>query len=88
MQAYSHADRVRTKKLLETESIQKAICEGTDLFGMFPEAFTFKELLTRLGGIPKSVTAVGLPLWLLENRERFHYLLPGGCIRGDPLMSN
>ncbi|GJJ75837.1 beta-1,4-mannosyl-glycoprotein beta-1,4-N-acetylglucosaminyltransferase [Entomortierella parvispora] len=87
MLAYSHADRVRTKKLLETESIQKAICDGTDLWGMFPEAFTFKELLTRLGGIPKSTTAVGLPLWVLENRDRFRYLLPGGCQRGDSLLS-
>ena len=87
MQAYSHADRVRTQKLLQDESIQKAICDGTDLWGMFPEAFTFKELLTRLGGIPKSVTAVGLPLWVLENRDRFGYMLPGGCQRGDPLLS-
>ncbi|KAG0052904.1 hypothetical protein BGZ83_001989 [Gryganskiella cystojenkinii] len=87
MTGYSHADRVRSPALLEYKNIQKAICDGTDLYGMLPEAFTFKELLTRLGAIPKSTTGVGLPYWVLENPKKFKYLLPGGCIRenGDRL---
>ncbi|KAG0232342.1 hypothetical protein BGX31_005190 [Mortierella sp. GBA43] len=81
MLAYSHVDRVRSQKILDHQWIQTTICEGKDLFGMFPEAYTFRDLFNRMGAIPKSHTAVGLPKWVLENRERFRYLLPGGCIR-------
>ncbi|KAK3816399.1 MAG: glycosyl transferase [Benniella sp.] len=81
MLAYSHVDRVRSKSLLDHKWIQETICEGKDLFGMFPEAYSFRELFSRLGAIPKSHSAVGLPKWVLENREQFRYLLPGGCIR-------
>ncbi|KAF8980834.1 hypothetical protein BGZ46_003652 [Entomortierella lignicola] len=81
MQAYSHADRVRYSYLMTGGWIQEAICEGKDLFGMFPEAYSFKELFSRLGSIPKSTTAIGLPKWVLVNRERFRFLLPGGCQR-------
>ncbi|KAF9113022.1 hypothetical protein BGX27_002374 [Mortierella sp. AM989] len=81
MKAYSHADRVRSESLMEREWIQEAICEGKDLFGMFPEAYSFKELFTKLGSIPKSTSAVGLPRAVLEDRERFRFLLPGGCKR-------
>lgn len=65
------------------EWIQRKICDGSDLFGMFPEAYTFKDLFSRLGNIPKSGTALHLPKFLLENRERFKFLLPGGCVRED-----
>ncbi|KAG0352320.1 glycosyl transferase [Gamsiella multidivaricata] len=85
MEAYSHSDRVRYSYLKEPTWIQQAICEGKDLFGMFPEAYSFKELFTRLGSIPKSTSAVGLPRYVLENRQRFKFLLPGGCQREGPL---
>ncbi|KAG0035430.1 hypothetical protein BGZ81_007974 [Podila clonocystis] len=81
--AYSHFDRVRYPYMKTPEWIQRRICDGTDLFGMFPEAYTYKDLFSRLGGIPKSISAVKLPRFLLENRKRFRFLLPGGCIRDD-----
>ncbi|KAF9365387.1 hypothetical protein BGX34_010209 [Mortierella sp. NVP85] len=85
MQAYSHSDRVRYSYLMEPEWIQRAICTGRDLFGMFPEAYSFQELFSRIGAIPKSTSAVGLPRYVLENRKRFKFLLPGGCQREGPL---
>ncbi|KAF9436423.1 hypothetical protein BGZ76_004021 [Entomortierella beljakovae] len=39
----------------------------------------------RLGSIPKSNSAKGLPYWVLENSEKFKFLLPGGCKRGGKL---
>ncbi|ORZ16852.1 beta-1,4-mannosyl-glyco protein 4-beta-N-acetylglucosaminyltransferase-like protein [Lobosporangium transversale] len=85
MKAYSHADRVRYSYMMEPEWIQQVICEGKDLFGMFPEAYSFRELFSRLGAMLKSTSAVYLPKYVLEHRERFKFLLPGGCIREGPL---
>ncbi|KAF9993635.1 hypothetical protein BGZ65_010812 [Modicella reniformis] len=87
MQAYSHSDRVRYSYLMEPEWIQHAICTGKDLFGMFPEAYSFRDLFSRIGAIPKSESAVGLPRYVLENRVRFKFMLPGGCQREGPLLS-
>ncbi|ORY29257.1 glycosyl transferase [Rhizoclosmatium globosum] len=74
MKAYSHADRVTSKDLLDPKRIQRVICEGSDIFGMLPEAYSVKDL-----------SAVALPSYLMETvarRDRkFSYLLPGGCIR-------
>ncbi|KAF9909547.1 hypothetical protein EC991_008372 [Linnemannia zychae] len=81
LKAYSHADRLRYKYMLETEYLQDAICEGKDLFGMFPEAFSYKDLIHRLGPIPKTTNAVGLPTWIIKNSDTFRFLLPGGCKR-------
>ncbi|KAG0099433.1 hypothetical protein BGZ93_007705 [Podila epicladia] len=83
VRAYSHFDRVRYEYMETAEWIQRKICDGSDLFGMFPEAYTFKDLFSRLGNIPKSGTALHLPKFLLENSERFKFLLPGGCVRED-----
>ncbi|KAI1288961.1 hypothetical protein EDD11_009483 [Mortierella claussenii] len=84
MQAYSHADRVRHGYMMEPTWIQQSICQGTDLFGMFPEVYSFRELFKRIGAIPKSVSAVDLPRYVLDNAQRFKFLLPGGCQRGGP----
>ncbi|KAG0335763.1 hypothetical protein BG004_008338 [Podila humilis] len=81
--AYSHSDRVRYEYMKSPEWIQRQICDGADLFGMFPEAYSFKELFAQIGSIPKSKNAVHLPRYLLENRQKFKFLLPGGCIRED-----
>ncbi|KAF9213851.1 hypothetical protein BGZ59_004752 [Podila verticillata] len=81
--AYSHADRVRYDYMATPEWIQRKICDGADLFGMFPEAYNFKDLFNRLGSIRKSQTALHLPKFLLENKKRFRFLLPGGCVRED-----
>lgn len=81
MTAYSHADRVRRKDFLSYSRIQKIICGGDDLFDMLPEEYTFRELIKKMGPIPKSASAVHLPAYLIENAEKFRFLLPGGCLR-------
>ncbi|RWV88468.1 hypothetical protein GW17_00049440 [Ensete ventricosum] len=81
MTAYSHADRVRRLSFLDHSRIQKIICEGRDLFDMLPEEYSFQELIKKMGPIPRSASAVHLPSYLLENADKFRFLLPGGCSR-------
>ncbi|XP_026417161.1 beta-1,4-mannosyl-glycoprotein 4-beta-N-acetylglucosaminyltransferase-like [Papaver somniferum] len=81
MTAYSHADRVRRSDFLDFDRIQKIICQGNDLFDMLPEEYTFHELIKKMGSIPKSNSAVHLPGYLLNNADKFRFLLPGGCLR-------
>ncbi|CAA2996232.1 beta-1,4-mannosyl-glyco 4-beta-N-acetylglucosaminyltransferase [Olea europaea subsp. europaea] len=54
---------------------------GDDLFDMLPEEYTFKELFKKMGSITPSASAVHLPAYLIENAEKFKFLLPGGCLR-------
>ncbi|WOK99526.1 beta-1,4-mannosyl-glycoprotein 4-beta-N-acetylglucosaminyltransferase [Canna indica] len=81
MKAYSHAERVRQSSFLEHSRIQKIICRGEDLFDMLPEEFSFREMIRKMGPIPKSASAVHLPSYVLANAEKFKFLLPGGCSR-------
>ncbi|KAM7511529.1 hypothetical protein LguiB_010404 [Lonicera macranthoides] len=81
MTAYSHADRVRKKDYLDYSRIQKLICRGDDLFDMLPEEYSFRELIKKMGPIPSSTSAVHLPAYLIENADKFKFLLPGGCLR-------
>lgn len=81
MTAYSHADRVRRRDFLDGSRIQKRICRGDDLFDMLPEEYTFQELIKKMGSIPRSASAVHLPAYLIENADKFRFLLPGGCLR-------
>jgi beta-1,4-mannosyl-glycoprotein beta-1,4-N-acetylglucosaminyltransferase len=81
MKAYSHYDRVRFSHYLNPDRIQKVICEGSDLFDMLPEEYTFKEIIGKMGPIPHSYSAVHLPAFLLENAEKYKFLLPGNCMR-------
>ncbi|KAJ4826128.1 hypothetical protein Tsubulata_038639, partial [Turnera subulata] len=81
MTAYSHADRVRKKDFLDHSRIQKLICKGDDLFDMLPEEYSFHELIKKMGSIPRSASAVHLPAYLIENADKFRFLLPGGCLR-------
>ncbi|KAF3453732.1 hypothetical protein FNV43_RR04173 [Rhamnella rubrinervis] len=81
MTAYSHADRVKRKDFLNYPRIQKLICKGDDLFDMLPEEYTFKELIKKMGPIPRSASAVHLPAYLIENADKLRFLLPGGCLR-------
>ncbi|XP_051152585.1 uncharacterized protein LOC127266394 [Andrographis paniculata] len=81
MTAYSHADRVKYKEFLRYSRIQKIICRGDDLFDMLPEEYTFKDLIKKMGPIPRSTSAVHLPAYLIKNAEKFRFLLPGGCMR-------
>jgi beta-1,4-mannosyl-glycoprotein beta-1,4-N-acetylglucosaminyltransferase len=81
MKAYSHYDRVRFSHFLNPVRIQKVICEGADLFDMLPEEYTFREIIGKMGPIPRSYSAVHLPAFLLENAEKYKFLLPGNCMR-------
>lgn len=81
MTAYSHADRVKRKDFLDSSRIQRIICHGDDLFDMLPEEYSFRELIKKMGSIPSSTSAVHLPSHLIENAEKFKFLLPGGCVR-------
>ncbi|KAJ1443913.1 Glycosyl transferase, family 17 [Sesbania bispinosa] len=81
MTAYSHADRVKRKSFLSHSRIQNLICKGDDLFDMLPEEYSFQELIKKMGSIPRSASAVHLPAYLIENADKFKFLLPGGCLR-------
>ncbi|TDL22556.1 glycosyltransferase family 17 protein [Rickenella mellea] len=83
MQGYSHADRIGgDKSLLSPERIQKVICQGKDIFNMLPEAYSYKDMIQLMNPEP-SKSIVGLPRFLIENADRFRFLLPGGCKRED-----
>ncbi|KAF8028958.1 hypothetical protein BT93_E1586 [Corymbia citriodora subsp. variegata] len=81
MKAYSHYDRVRFSHYLDPTRVQDIICKGADLFDMIPEEHTFKEIIGKLGPIPHSHSAVHLPAYLLNNAEKYKFLLPGNCKR-------
>lgn len=81
MKAYSHTDRVRFSHYLSPKRIQDLICKGANLFDMLPEEYTFKEIIGKMGPIPHSYSAVHLPAYLLNNADKYKYLLPGNCIR-------
>ncbi|XP_022741483.1 uncharacterized protein LOC111293045 isoform X1 [Durio zibethinus] len=81
MKAYSHTDRVRFSHYLDVKRIQDVICRGADLFDMLPEEYTFKEIIGKMGPIPRSYSGVYLPAYLLNNAEKYKYLLPGKCKR-------
>ncbi|RWW03656.1 hypothetical protein GW17_00033163 [Ensete ventricosum] len=81
MKAYSHVDRVRFAYYLNPSRIQDVICRGADLYDMLPEEYTFKEIVGKLGPIPHTYSAVHLPAYLLQNFDKYKYLLPGNCKR-------
>ncbi|KAF5184936.1 Beta-1,4-mannosyl-glycoprotein 4-beta-N-acetylglucosaminyltransferase, partial [Thalictrum thalictroides] len=81
MKAYSHNDRVRFSHYLNPKRIQDVICKGSDLFDMLPEEYTFREIIGKLGPIPSTFSAVHLPAHLIENADKYKYLLPGNCQR-------
>ncbi|KAL6587450.1 hypothetical protein OROMI_000428 [Orobanche minor] len=81
MKAYSHTDRVRFAHFLSPKRIQDKICKGADLYDMLPEEYTFRDIIARMGNIPRSFSAIHLPSYLLENADMYKYLLPGNCVR-------
>ncbi|CAL8088049.1 unnamed protein product [Orchesella dallaii] len=81
MTSYSHSDRVTKTELLNKEEIQRKICEGLDIYDMLPEAYTFKELVSQMGKVPKTFSTIGIPKYIVENPEKFKFLLPEGCMR-------
>ncbi|MES2287671.1 MAG: hypothetical protein V4547_18390 [Bacteroidota bacterium] len=81
MTSYSHSDRVTRKRLLDEREIQGKICEGLDIFDMLPEAYTYKELISQMGSVPRRKSTIGIPQHIVENMDKFSFLLPGGCTR-------
>ncbi|CAN0924597.1 Beta-1,4-mannosyl-glycoprotein 4-beta-N-acetylglucosaminyltransferase [Linum grandiflorum] len=81
MKAYSHYDRVRFSHFLDPKRVQDVICKGANLFDMLPEEYTFRDIIGKMGPIPRSFSAVHLPAFLLNNAEKYKYLLPGNCKR-------
>lgn len=81
IKAYSHVDRVRFKYFLKPARIQNLICQGKDLFDMIPEEYTFKDIIGKMGPIPRSYSAINLPGYLIENADRYKFLFPGNCKR-------
>ncbi|GLJ52849.1 hypothetical protein SUGI_1125850 [Cryptomeria japonica] len=81
MKAYSHVDRVRFSYFLDHARLQDIICRGADLFDMLPEEYTFQKIIAKMGPIPHFLSAVHLPSYLIDNADKFRYLLPGGCVR-------
>ncbi|KAJ3574541.1 hypothetical protein NP233_g1700 [Leucocoprinus birnbaumii] len=76
MKGFSHADRIGGRiDLLNPQRIQETICKGKDIFGMLPEAYSYVDLLSQMSLDPLR-SAVGLPRYLLENAEKFRFLLP------------
>lgn len=90
MTSYSHNDRVlHPEKQLDKAEIQKKICEGSDVFDMLPEVYSFGEMLTKLSGRMERVNSLtNLPRYLVEKRKRFAFLLPEGCQREDLINNN
>lgn len=81
MTGFSHSDRIGgNMRLLDERRIQDTICHGKDIFGMLPEAYSYRDLISQMNLEP-SKTAVGLPRYLINNAKDFRFLLPGGCMR-------
>ena len=55
----------------------KALCQGTDLYDMWPEAFTFGDLFQMMKGYKNMKTATDLPYWVVLNHHYWQWLLPG-----------
>ncbi|GAA5920245.1 hypothetical protein JCM5296_001819, partial [Sporobolomyces johnsonii] len=51
---YSHVDRLgsRPSALLRPSRIQRTICDGLDMFEMLPEAYTYRDLFTKMRLMP------------------------------------
>jgi len=82
MTGYSHNDRLTSSSQLLPSEIQRKICAGLDIYDMYPEAYTFTDLLRQLGPAPKASEYTHLPAYstMVQNAE-FAFLLPGGCHR-------
>ena len=82
MEAYSHADRGKRYAYGLTDSqIQDIMCAGGDIFGLLPEAYTFKNLFYQLGPAKRTRDVSNVPRAVLEDPKKFGFLLPGNCMR-------
>lgn len=83
MTSFSHSDRMTGQHLLEKANIQRKICDGSNIFDMYEEVYTFKDLIGSLGQLPRKFGTMGIPAAIMNRHEYFKFLLPGGCIRED-----
>ncbi|KAL1409322.1 hypothetical protein Q8F55_003303 [Vanrija albida] len=87
MRGYSHNDRLTSKKLLDEKHLRRRVCEGRDPFGMWPEAFTFRDVIAHSGPTRRRNSFLHVPVALKEDTDRFAYLLDKGCERPDKPVS-
>jgi len=80
MDSWGHNERVKPHHRTK-EHIQKVICDGSDMFEIWVEEYTYKDLICNSGPMPKITTLVGLPKYFVENQMKFPYLRPGSCVR-------
>ncbi|KAJ2807361.1 hypothetical protein H4R21_000503, partial [Coemansia helicoidea] len=79
MQSYSHSDRlIAPQKMLSESYLMGRICNGREIYGLPPERFNYRDLIYAYGKPPRNHDFSNLPRGVLEHRERFGYLLPGG----------
>ncbi|KAM0756099.1 glycosyltransferase family 17 protein [Meredithblackwellia eburnea MCA 4105] len=81
-QGFSHLDRLgpRPQQMLKNDRLQRVICEGVDIFSMLPEAYSWREMAAKWR-LRESMSAWDLPSLLVDDPERFPWLLPGNCER-------
>ena len=75
--AYSHHARARRARHKQLHHIQQVVCHGQDLFDMWPEAHSYRELIAKSGPLEPLTTTHTLPAYLVRHPARFSYLLPG-----------
>ncbi|KAJ6641579.1 Beta-1,4-mannosyl-glycoprotein 4-beta-N-acetylglucosaminyltransferase [Pseudolycoriella hygida] len=83
MTSFSHSDRVTGQHLLDKNNIQRKICDGSNIFDMYEEAYTFKDLIGTFGKLPRKLSTIGIPAAVMDQHRFFKFLLPGGCVRED-----
>ncbi|KAF8328663.1 uncharacterized protein EI90DRAFT_2925472 [Cantharellus anzutake] len=81
MTGYSHNDRLKGKHQIDPKRINKHTCEGSDIFDMYPEAFSFYDLIAQSGPLKKTSSFTDIPNWLVRHPKDYEFLLPGGCER-------
>lgn len=65
--------------LLDDDEIQRRICNGLDIFDMYPEVYSFKELMQKFGPIPHMDSFIDIPATLLRYSKRFPFK-DVGCV--------
>ncbi|OTF80870.1 hypothetical protein BLA29_011953 [Euroglyphus maynei] len=84
MTSYSHNDRIMGRHyLLDDDEIQRRICNGLDIFDMYPEVYSFKEMIEKFGPIQRTDSFVDIPSSLIKYWKKFSFLTKGNCIRDD-----
>jgi hypothetical protein len=61
------------------------LCHGLDLYNFLPEAFTFRDFFVQIfAGVQRTDSYWDLPVWVIQHRDRFNWILPdGNCKREE-----